>query len=202
MNVTFHVITGAGIAHVAAIQIRNSRNGWFCRRDLTVAGMAIFLGVLSHGVLDGLKHGYPIRPAPDVLCAGLLALCWCLFARHRYRLLFASVILASLAPDIIDLGPKMLRSTLGIMTPMADLGHLFPWHWPDGSGSMYPAASHAPERTRILDTGQNEIISWTNHLIVIAFAASGILSNPWVFRFMPRRTGSYEGQEQSTLGSQ
>jgi hypothetical protein len=50
---------------------------------------------------------------------------------------------------------------------------------------MYPVASHAPERTRILDTGQNEIISWTNHFIVVAFALSGVFANPWVFRFMP-----------------
>jgi hypothetical protein len=60
---------------------------------------------------------------------------------------------------------------------------------------MYPAASHAPERTRILDVGQNEIVSWTNHFIVVAFAASGIFANPWVFRFMPARSPSDKGQE-------
>ncbi len=199
MNVSFHILAGVGIAHVAAIQIQSSKDGWFCRSDLTTLGTAICLGILSHGVLDGLKHGYPIRPISDVLCGSLLALCWCLFIHRRYRLLFASVILASLAPDIIDLGPRTLRSTIGIWTPMVDLGPLFPWHWPDGSGSMYPTVSHAPERTRILDVGQNEIISWTNHLIVVAFAASGVFANPWVFRFMSPRTRSDKGQEQSTL---
>jgi hypothetical protein len=110
------------------------------------------------------------------------------------------VILASLAPDLIDLGPKMLRSATGLWMPMADLGPLFPWHWPGGSGSMYPAASHAPEGTRILDAGQNEIISWTNHLIVLAFAASGVFINPRVFRFMPPRTRSdNNGPEGATL---
>ncbi len=184
MNVSFHVIAGAGIAHVAATQIRNSKDSWFCRSDLKTLAVAISLGVLSHGVLDGLKHGYPIRPLYDVVGGSLLALCWCLFVQRRYRLLFASVILASLAPDIIDLGPRMLLSMTGIWTPTVELGPLFPWHWPDGSGSMYPAVSHAPERTRILDAGQNEIVSWTNHLIVIAFAASGVLANPSVFRFV------------------
>jgi hypothetical protein len=49
--------------------------------------------------------------------------------------------------------------------------------------------SKAPESTRILDIGQNRIVSWTNHLIVVAFAASGIFANPRVFRFLsPRDT--------------
>jgi hypothetical protein len=198
MNVTFHVLAGAGIEHVAAVQIQSSKDVWFCRSDLPALGAAISLGVLSHGVLDGLKHGYPLRPETDVLCGSLLALFWYLFIHRRYRLLFASVMLASLAPDIVDLGPRILRSTIGLWTPLADLGPLFPWHWPDGSGSMYPAASHAPERTRILDAGRNEIISWTNHLIVVAFAVSGVFANPWVFRFMPPRTRSDKEQEEFT----
>jgi hypothetical protein len=35
--------------------------------------------------------------------------------------------------------------------------------------------------------GRNTIVSWTNHLIVIVFAAAGAVANPWVFRFMPPR---------------
>jgi hypothetical protein len=187
VNVTFHVIAGGGIAHFAAIRLDPSRDGWFYRSDVWVLGAAISLGVLSHGVLDGLKHAYPIRAVPDVLCAGLLAICWCLCVRRRFFLLFASVILASLAPDVVDLGPRMLRSTTGIWTPMVDVGPLFPWHWPEGSGSMYPMLSKAPEQTRILDIGENRSVSWTNHLIVIAFAALGILANPRVLRFFSPR---------------
>jgi hypothetical protein len=183
MNVTFHALAAAGIAHVAATRLETSRDGWFCRSDAWVLGSAICLGVLSHGVLDGVKHGYPLRTALDVLLAGLLATGWCLCVRRRFFLLFAAVFLASFAPDIVDLGPRLLRSVAEISTPMADGVHLFPWHWPDGSGSMYPALSRAPERTRILDTGRNTIVSWTNHLIVVAFAAAGILMNPPVFRF-------------------
>src|SRR5262249_15371832 len=97
MNVTFHALTAVGIAHIAAIRLEPSREGWFYRSNVWVLGSAITLGVLSHGVLDGLKHGYPIRALPDVLCGGLLAICWCLCVRHRFFLLFASVILASFA---------------------------------------------------------------------------------------------------------
>src|SRR5262249_23030249 len=130
MNVTFHVLAGAGIAHVAAIQIQSSKARWFCRSDLTILGIAICRGGLSHGILDGLKHGYPIRPVSDVLCGSLLALCG-FFVYCRYCVLVASVILASLAPDIVDLGPKMLWSA------MADFGPLFLWHWPDGPVQVY-----------------------------------------------------------------
>jgi hypothetical protein len=189
VNVTFHVIAGGGIAHIAAARWGPSRGGWFDRSDVWVLGAAISLGVLSHGVLDGLKHAYPIRSAPDILCAGLLAICWCLCVRRRFFLLFASVILASLAPDIVDFGSRMLRSVFGISTRMVDVGPLFPWHWPDGSGSMYPMSSKAPEQTRILDVGRNRIVSWRDHLIVVVFAASAICANPRVFRFLsPRRT--------------
>jgi hypothetical protein len=69
-------------------------------------------------VLDGLKHGYPLHAAPDILLAGLLAVGWNLCVRGRFFLLFAAVMLASLASDIVDLGPGILRSVAGISTPM------------------------------------------------------------------------------------
>jgi hypothetical protein len=187
MNVTFHALTAVGIAHVAAMRLETAGDDRFYRPDVWVLGSAMCLGVLCHGVLDGLKHAYPIRAVPDVLCAGLLAICWCLCVRRRFSLLFAGVILASFAPDIVDFGPKMLRSFTGISMPMVDVAPLFPWHWPDGSGSMYSILSKAPERTRILDTGQNGIISLINHVIVVVFAAAGIFANLRVFRFLLRR---------------
>jgi len=182
MNVTFHALAAAGIAHVAASRLEAAREGWFCHSDGWVLGSAVCLGVLSHGILDGLKHGYPLRAAPDVLLAGSLAIGWCFCVRRRFFLLFAGVMLACFAPDIVDLGPKMLRAATGLSTPMAGAAPVFPWHWPDGSGSMYPISSSAPQRTRILDAGQNTIVSWANHFIVVAFAASGIFMNPRVFR--------------------
>jgi len=188
MNVTFHALAAIGIAHMAAIRLESSREGWFYRTDVRVLGSAITLGVLSHGVLDGLKHGYPIQTVPDVLCASVLVICWCLCVHRRFFLLFASVSLASFAPDIVDLGPRMLRFATGTWTPIFSAAPLFPWHWPDGSGSMYAMPSKVPASTRILDIGQNRIVSWTNHLIVIAFAAAGIFANPRVFRFLSTPT--------------
>lgn len=186
MNVTFHVLTGVGIAHIAAMRLDNSQDVWLSRSDVSVLGSAFGLGVLSHGVLDGLKHAYPIPTVSDVLCAGILAVCWCTCVRRRFFVLFATVSLASLAPDIIDLGPRMIRSATGIWSPLLDALPLFPWHWPDGSGSMYPTLSKAREQAKILDIGQNQIVSWVNHFIVCTFAISAIFANPRVFRFSKR----------------
>ena len=128
------------------------------------------------------------RPSSAFALASSPSLPW--LHRHAWRspllcllLLFASVSLASFAPDIVDLGPRILRSATEIWMPALDASPPFPWHWPDGSGSMYSTLSKAPEPTRVLDIGHNRIISWTNHLIVVAFAASGIFVNPGVFRF-------------------
>jgi len=184
MNVTFHALAAVGIAHIAAIRLNPSREAWFYRADLWVLGSAFTLGVLSHGVLDGLKHGYPIQTGPDILCAGVIAIAWCACVHRRYFLLFASVFLASFAPDLVDHGPRLLPFATWIGIPAHDATPLFPWHWPDGSGSMYSTLSNAPERRRIFDIGQNSTVSWTNHLIVVAFVASGIFTNPRVFRFL------------------
>jgi hypothetical protein len=186
MNVTFHALAAAGIAHIAATRLETARDVRFCRSDWWVVGAAICLAVLSHGVLDGLKHGYPLRSTPDVLLAALIAIGWCLCVRRRFFPLFAGVFLASFTPDIVDLGPRMLRSATGISMPMVDATPIFPWHWPDGSGSMYPISSRAPDQTRILDAGQNTLVSWTNHLVIVAFAASGLSMNPRIFRFFSR----------------
>jgi len=177
MNVTFHVVAAVGIAHVAAVRLEPSGQGWLPRaRDLVVLGAAMLLGVLSHGALDGLKHGYPIASGPDVLCAAVLLSGWCLAVQRRFVLLFAAVGLAALAPDILDHGLQMAGLVTGAGMPT-----LFPWHWGDGSGSMYAMHARAPAATRILDLGQNTIVSWTNHVIVLAFATAGVLFNPHVF---------------------
>jgi len=121
MNVTFHALTAVGIAHIAAIRLEPSGEGWFYRSDVWVLGSAFTLGVLSHGVLDGLKHGYPIQTAPDVLCASVLAIGWCMCAHRRYFLLFASVSLGSFAPDIVDHGPPLLGYRQGPREPIGPI---------------------------------------------------------------------------------
>ena len=146
------------------------------------------LAVMSHGILDGLKHGYPLSAKADILCATLLAMSWCFAVRRRFVLLYATVMLGALAPDVIDFGPRSLRSATGISMPWADPPNVFPWHWLEGSGSMYRANGNAPAQTRILDAGRNGAVSVTNHTIVVLFSAAGILLNPGVLRFVATRS--------------
>src|SRR6266850_6439006 len=144
MNVTFHVLAAAGIAHVAASGIRAPHEGTCVRRsDIPVIGAAIVLAVMSHGILDGLKHGYPISAKADIPCASLLAMSWCFAVRRRFVFLYATVMLGALAPDVIDLGPRILSSATGISIPCEISTNVFPWHWLEGSGSMYGATSNA-----------------------------------------------------------
>ena len=139
------------------------------------------LAVLSHGVLDGLKHGYPLEPAVDVCVAAVLALAWCVAVRPPLGLLFAFAMAGSLAPDVIDHAPIIVRSETGLPVPLNPLGPLFPWHWPEGSGSMDPGAAH---RFHDLNFRRNGYVSYANHTIVLGLAAAGVFAAPWAFRFV------------------
>ena len=185
MNVVFHCLTAAGIGHVAASAFREPGGNMPRSSDFLVVAGAAVVAFLSHGVLDGLKHGYPFSPLPDVVLGASIATGWCLAVRWRFVLLFAAVFFASVLPDLIDLAPVVLKSKLGIDLHLEAGGRLFPWHWPDGSGSMFPSSSTAPDRFRILDAGHNRAISAVNHAIVLGVAAACIWLNPSVFRRMP-----------------
>ncbi len=176
MNLVFHCLAGAGIGHVAASRFPEPG-----RSALPVIACAAAVSFLSHGVLDGLKHGYPFSPRADIFLALAMATVWCLAVRRRFALLFAAVFTASFLPDIADLGPSLLKSAAGIDLHLGGQ-RIFPWHWADGSGSMFPSASNAPERFKILDLGQNRAVSAANHAIILFISAAGILSNLSVFR--------------------
>jgi len=178
-------LTAAGIGHVAASGFREPGSNTLRRSDLPIVAGAAVVAFLSHGVLDGLKHGYPFSPLLDIVLGASIAAGWCLAVRARFVSLFAAVFFASVLPDLIDLAPAMLKSKLGIDLHLEAGGRIFPWHWPDGSGSMFPSSSAAPDRFRILDAGQNRAISAVNHAIVLAVAAACIWLNPSVFRRTP-----------------
>jgi hypothetical protein len=169
MMVILHVMVGAGIAHVASARLQNPTDGSVRRPTIPLIAGAAVVGLLSHGVLDGLKHGYLLSAGPDIMTGATLAVLWCLAARPPLRLLFAAAIAASLLPDIIDHGTTMLQWKLGIDVPVE--GHrFFPWHWHDGSGSL---------TDRTLAIGRNRVVSLTNHIIVLVMVAAGIRTSPW-----------------------
>ena len=225
MNVVFHVLAGAAIAHVAATRLKPglpvaAASRRLCGPDAAVLSCVAGVSVLSHGVLDGLKHGYPLSAAADIAAAAAVAVAWCLAVQPRFVALFATALIAAVVPDVVDLGPGMLRSVAATWAVPALPSwavswhlfpwhlfpwHLFPWHWADGSGSMFPAASRAPAATKILDTGDNLAVSWANHLIVVALAMSGICANLSVFRVFsgpaPPVRGSSDASAAPTLHS-
>ncbi|HEV8266570.1 MAG TPA: hypothetical protein VGQ06_16615 [Gemmatimonadales bacterium] len=174
MGVVFHVIAGAGVAHAAATKHGLARP----RVGLLILGC--IAGLLTHGVLDGLKHGYPMPATIDIVAGAALATAWCIAVRPPVRLLFGVVIAGALLPDVVDHTPAMLRWKAGVRVPLNPLGPMFPWHWPEGSGSMTSGARD-PERN--LDLGRNRRVSFANHAIVLLLSAGCVLASPWAFRW-------------------
>src|SRR5712672_3040928 len=180
MIVVLHVVAGAAVAHVASTRLRDQS-----RRDFRGPGPALFAmaccaGLLSHGILDGLKHGYPIPAVADIVIGAVLAAVWCVAVRRPLRLLFAAVIAAALLPDVIDHGTAMLRWKVG-WDVSVDRCHIFPWHWPEGSGSLHRGGND-PDRS--LEFGRNRAVSIVNQLIVLFVATGCVLTTTQAFRFV------------------
>ncbi len=180
MIVVLHVVAGAAVAHVASTRLRDDSHGGFRRPALGLFACACCAGLLSHGVLDGLKHGYPISAVADIIMGAVLAVAWCFAVRRPLRLLFAAVIAAALLPDIIDHGTAMLRWKAG-WDVSVNRSHIFPWHWPEGSGSLHPGGN---DPARSLDFGRNREVSIANQLVVLLIAAGCILTTTRAFRFV------------------
>ena len=181
MIVVLHVVAGAAVAHVASTRLRNQSDSRFRRPGLGLIAFACFAGLLSHGVLDGLKHGYPISAVPDIIGAAVLATAWCFAVYGPLRLLFAAVIAAALLPDVIDHGTAMLRWKVGWDVPVSR-SHIFPWHWPEGSGSLQSGGS---DPARSIEFGRNRQVSTVNQVIVLILATGCILTASRAFRFVP-----------------
>jgi hypothetical protein len=183
VTVVFHVLAGGAIAHVAAVKSLRRADGRIERPSLWLTAGVGVASVLSHGLLDGLKHGYPIPPSVTIVVGTLLGLAWVVAVRPPLAVLFAVAIGGAVAPDVIDLGPEILRSRTSIdLRP--SFGRVFPWHWWAGSGSM-SAGDHDPARD--LRVPQNQIVSYANHAIVIILSLGCIGMSPWAFRGTPWR---------------
>jgi len=180
MIVVLDVLVGAAVAHVASTRLRDQANYEFRRPRLGHVAVACLAGLLSHGVLDGLKHGYPISAVPDIVIGAGLAAAWCLAMRRPLRLLFAAVIAAALLPDVIDHGTAMLRWKAGWDVSVSR-SHIFPWHWPEGSGSLHPGGN---DPARSLDFGRNREVSIANQLIVFFMATGCVVTTARAFRFV------------------
>jgi hypothetical protein len=167
VNVTFHCAASIGVAHMISRPLVDAASmGWL--RNTGIAVSAFLLGVLSHGVLDGLLHQYPVPLMIDPLAAVAVLAIYCCLVQHRFRLLFILTFTGAVLPDVIDLGTAIANRLLGshLPTPAEWLGfrlpagHFFPWHWPEGSGSIFG--------------GSRLVVSLTNHIIVMSFVLAAI----------------------------
>jgi hypothetical protein len=176
MNVTFHLASAIGLGHAASRYVRTPDfSGWYGPGDATLLAPVFALGIFSHGILDGLWHQYPVPMRLDPLLSLILFLLWNAFIQRRFRLLLGVAFLGAILPDLVDLGPAIagqfglhlpnLSRLLGLHLPAA---HLFPWHWPQGSGSIFD--------------GSRRFVSLTNHFIVICFSAVAVWANRGIFK--------------------
>lgn len=174
MNVIFHALAGGAIAHVAFRIATGVRPSGVALGSVAVAAVA------SHGLLDWLRHGYPVPSRLDVVLALALSAAWLGLVHARLRLLFATALAASFAPDLVDHLPRWLHFATPLPVPM------FPWHAPEWSGSLYPSCEiRAGSNLVALEAGSNRVASILNHTIVVAAGAVCILFGRSAFAGKP-----------------
>ncbi len=98
------------------------------------------VGILAHGALDHVPHTYPIPSALDVFLGLTLFLVAMAFSKPEHRVLLGACFAGSVLPDLIDLGPAIINRRLGWSLPLVKI---FPWHWPQYSGSIFDHRWHA-----------------------------------------------------------
>lgn len=158
MNVVFHALAGGAIAHVAFRMVgRDVRP-----RAITLGGVALS-ALASHGLLDWLRHSYPLPSRLDVVLALVLSAVWLALVQPRLRLLFATALAASFLPDLVDHLPRLLHFVTPLPVPT------FPWHAPEWSGSLYPTSEiRAGSNLVALEVGNNRVFSILNHTLTTA----------------------------------
>ncbi len=171
MNVAFHELVGIAIAHEASAALGPPTaydGGSTTQRRGTIWAAAFGLAVLSHGILDGLPHYYPLGIWPDTVVSIAFLAFWLTRVPRWMRVPVIVVCVGSLLPDIIDHVPRDLNRHLHLGLP--EWPKLFPWHWREGSGSI-------PGKT-----GPLWRVSVANHAIVVAFCVTAFIRTRQLLR--------------------
>jgi len=134
MNVMFHIATGLSTAVLLTDTSEINRNSAY-KKILPIALFGFVIGIISHGALDYIPHCYPINSKLDILLGLLSILILLLISKEKYKLIFLGSLIGCVFPDIVDLLPSMLNTSLRLELPV--LEKLFPWHWKQYSGSIY-----------------------------------------------------------------
>jgi hypothetical protein len=172
LNVAFHTLSALAIGQTAAwrIDVADRRE-----RPVAIVALVFVLGVMSHGVLDGLPHEYPFKWLGDTVSTTALVVIWMAIIEPRHRALLLFAIFSAILPDIIDHVPRDLNRHLG--THLPELTKLFPWHHRGGSGSL---SVNVPLDARIA--------SIAYHIIVVTFSIVMLWLSRRALRIKRRRT--------------
>jgi hypothetical protein len=181
LNVAFHALAALAIGQTAACRTAPSQrpapggdvvldSERRVSRRFWIAAVVFVLGVMSHGVLDGLPHEYAFKWLGDTIASATLVGVWLAITKPGYRSLLLIAIAGAVLPDVIDHVPRDINRHLG--THLPELRKLFPWHHRGGSGSLsgvVPFDAH--------------VASIANHVIVVSFCAAAL----WLSRGTLRR---------------
>ena len=148
MNVTFHTAGAlATAAFLSSTQSRPASEKTAARPSVLIAVIGFVAGAVEHGVMDHVPHSYPIPSGMDVAFSLILFTVAVALTKPQFRVLVTACFMGSIFPDLVDLGPPILNRHFGWSLPTV---RLFPWHWPQYSGSLYhgmkrfqSAVSHA-----------------------------------------------------------
>jgi len=152
MNVTFHTITSLSFSVLVSKKISPATNKYFLKSDTKYFLILLFINILVHGLLDIMPHNYPLNSILDVSLSLAFFLMTIFIVTKRFHLTIMMSFFFAVLPDIIDIAPKLLNKYLNTNLLVFNL---FPWHYPQYSGSMY--------------NGQYSLFSLINHSIVLAF---------------------------------
>jgi len=135
VNVTFHTAGAlATAAFLSSTRSHPASEATAARPSLLIAVIGFVAGVVEHGVMDYIPHSYPMPSSMDVAFSLILFTLAVALTKPQFRLLVTVCFIGSILPDLVDLGPPILNHHLGWSLPTVKL---FPWHWPQYSGSLY-----------------------------------------------------------------
>lgn len=162
MNVFFHTVSALAMSSVSVRLFSQQLST--PRKPLSLVGLGVLLFGVSiawHMVLDVTPHQYPFRSKPDIAISLMVFIGFCsLVVRRRFWWLFVVVFVGHLFPDLIDLGPTMLKEFTGWSIPSFSekvfFCHREPW-----SGSIFD--------------GSRTLESHSYHLLTVAIAMMGII---------------------------
>lgn len=168
MNILFHLITAIG----AAVLLTDTSKP--IEKYIAIRCCLIFIvGIFFHGVLDYIPHAYPINSKIDAILSLFFIILAILFTNRNYKFIIAASFFGNIFPDLIDLSSGILNKYLHFNFHIYP--KIFPWHWPQYSGSIYKDGSE---------------VSILNHLMILAFALVVCLMRFRDFKeiFLPNRS--------------